>query len=301
MIRRLIRNPRFILGFIVLACLLISSFALTNMTVPKANELQYGSNHEVTAVAPFPPSAQHWFGTNDQGEDELFLVIQGVKYTIGYALAVAICRLLISTALGILYGLYAKKSRRLFQAFIRPFRFIPAVLLALIFLTLLPGIWLSLLVTIFIAVPVLTEIIGEDVRHQLQQEHIIPSKLMGASRFHLLRKHLWPFLAPRLTLHFLQQIAQVLLLMLHLGILEITLFQTYDLTYYISNFYTKLMTTTWEIYTPVLVFFLLLCSFQLLVKGVESVLSAPPLEKRPLKVTTPPAAQPVPLSFKFMK
>ncbi|EIT84321.1 oligopeptide transport system, permease [Fictibacillus macauensis ZFHKF-1] len=288
------------IGLVILSCLLISSFALTNVTAFKSDPTVYGPRKAILYTAPYPPSAHHWFGTDDAGEDMLVSSLRGVKETIGYALAIAICRLLISTIFGVLYGLYAKKSRWLFQAFFRPFRFIPAVLLAVIILTPfkyespLPEstlFWIHFITLVLIALPVLTEVIGEELHYQLQQEYIIPSKMMGASRFHLLRKHLWPYFTPRLKIHFIQQVTQALILMLHLSIFLIAL-QIADLTRDISNNYTKLMTTTWEIYTPVLVFFLCFYSFHLLVKGVEQILAAPSSQQsRKTEISTTASSQ----------
>ncbi|HEU4963965.1 MAG TPA: ABC transporter permease subunit, partial [Bacilli bacterium] len=54
--------------------------------------------------APFPPSADHWFGTDHRGLDVLSLLLNGGRYTLGFALVVTLTRFLIAVPLGLYVG-----------------------------------------------------------------------------------------------------------------------------------------------------------------------------------------------------
>lgn len=58
--------------------------------------------------APFPPSRDHWFGTDEWGYDILTLLLYGAKYTLFSAVFTALARILIGGSAGLLAGMKNK-------------------------------------------------------------------------------------------------------------------------------------------------------------------------------------------------
>lgn len=77
--------------------LLIISIALPYFQEEsKVVEYRYNEKGEIVEAAPFSISRAHWFGTDREGEDLFYKVIDGAKYTILISFFVAVARVIIS-------------------------------------------------------------------------------------------------------------------------------------------------------------------------------------------------------------
>ena len=59
-----------------------------------------------------PPSAEHWFGTDDFGRDVLTRVVLGTGSALGLALGVALAAIMVGVPLGLWAGYHADVSAR---------------------------------------------------------------------------------------------------------------------------------------------------------------------------------------------
>ena len=55
----------------------------------------------------------------------------------------------------------------------------------------------------------------------IKKEFIISAKILGGSKFHIAKKHIFPLLKERFWILFGQQITQTLLVMTHLGLFNL--------------------------------------------------------------------------------
>ena len=63
---------------------------------------------------PFqPPSADHWLGTNDVGQDLLSELIFGARVSLTVGIVAAIVALILGTTVGVLAGYYPKRLGRI--------------------------------------------------------------------------------------------------------------------------------------------------------------------------------------------
>src|SRR5699024_5453118 len=62
--------------------------------------------------APFPPSKNHWFGTDEWGYDILSLLLYGAKYTIFASVFIALFRVVIGGVAGLLSGMRNRKVHK---------------------------------------------------------------------------------------------------------------------------------------------------------------------------------------------
>ncbi len=153
-------------------------------------------------------------------------------------MAISFFRILCGTCIGILLSLYAPKLKRFFQACSEVFYYIPTLFIAFILITpvnivitsnadgLNPNIsftFYQVLVLIFVALPTLSLYISSEVDEFMKRDYILSSQLLGASRFHIMKKHLRVLLLDRLFVLFMEHIVQTLILVIHLALLNIVI------------------------------------------------------------------------------
>ncbi|MDZ5607681.1 ABC transporter permease subunit [Bacillus pseudomycoides] len=235
------KSKRFLVGFIYLFLLVTASFIYSLFfkdSIPEAPLLLYNDNNELIGKAPFSPSLMPPFGSDRFGESIFLQIVEGAKFTILFALAISFLRILCGTCIGILLSLYAPKFKRFFQACSEVFYYIPTLFIAFILITpvnivitsnadrLNPNISFALyqaLILIFVALPTISLYISSEVDEFMKRDYILSSQLMGASRFHIIKKHLRVLLLDRVFVLFMEHIVQTLILIIHLALLDIVI------------------------------------------------------------------------------
>lgn len=140
-----------------------------------------------------PPSADHWFGTDQLGRDVFARVVHGARHS----LSIGISATLIAVGAGILLGLLAGLSHKIAdEALSRSFDALsafPLVLLALLFIAIAGTGTTSLIVAIGVA---LVPHFGRVVRAQTfvvrRAAYVTHAVAFGASRTRLVLRHVLP-------------------------------------------------------------------------------------------------------------
>jgi peptide/nickel transport system permease protein len=301
---RVFKNKGFLIGFLFLSGLLITSFIYSSILkeiIPNPPESIYSEDHLLIDVPPYPPSWKHPFGVDRQGEDVFWKVIDGAKFTVFAAVFISMIQIVFSLAGGLFYAFYLRKYTFIIESIVRAFRFTPMILVALLFFTTIPtdkgasgvfSILLQLFILAVVAVPPLISLIGQEVAVCLKNEFINCSRVIGANNFWLMKKHVMSHMKPRLFLYFTQQIIQALILLVHLGTFNIllggakivgkfsgleqvgsvALSLTNEWSGLIGLSYRELMLDPWIVLGPSMGFVLTIFSFKLIGKGIEKTL-----------------------------
>ncbi|MBM6618776.1 ABC transporter permease subunit [Bacillus suaedaesalsae] len=186
------------------------------------------------------PIAPHWWlplGTDLLGFDLLMKSIDGAKHTIIIAFIIALLRIVFSLIIGLSIGVYSQRLQKYLNAFSESFHYIPLTLLAVYVLEPIlweqyPGVFyysyierlvLQVLLLTLLTLPMLSSLISNEVELILRREFIQSSKILGATRFFLIWKHILPHLKERIVILFGQQMIQVLIILAHLGIFKLFL------------------------------------------------------------------------------
>lgn len=238
MIKLLLKQPLFLIGVTFIILLLASSIihaVVFDGFVPR-HFLYYNENGTIIGSAPLTPGDYPPFGTDILGYDWFAMVIKGAKYTLGLAFVVAALRLLFSVFLGLYYGNYLMKVQRYVSGVVNSFHYLPIALLAYILLhdvlkavpdgpyryafdfSLSERTLFEIIILTLVALPTTSLLIGNETHLIMKNEFITGARLIGGSRFHILKKHVMPHLAPRLWIQFAEQVIQVLILLVHLGL-----------------------------------------------------------------------------------
>ncbi|MCA0987156.1 peptide ABC transporter permease [Guptibacillus algicola] len=237
--KALLKNVQFMLGSIFLFSVLAASILYTVFFqdhIPVA-DLTYGENGDVLARPPYSPLEHPPFGTDNVSQDLFFLLLVGAKYTLGIALLIAFARFALSFLLGVGLQLYAAPILKRVKPLLEGFFYFPAPLLAYLILswvlmrdlfmdsefstTFTERVAFEVVILILIGVPITMTTIAREVEHLQEREFITSAKVLGGSRLHMLKKHLMPYLQPQLFLVFIRELILVLLLLAHLGILNV--------------------------------------------------------------------------------
>ncbi|WP_139999089.1 ABC transporter permease [Paenibacillus paridis] len=139
-----------------------------------------------------PPSVKHWFGTDNLGRDVFSRTLNGTKISIQVGLTVA----LVSSAAGLVIGLYSAYYRRLDQVLMRImdgiFAF-PAVLLAMAMMAALgPNVSNLMICLSIVFTPAVARIVRSSALVVKEQTYIEAMRALGASRTRILWLHIMP-------------------------------------------------------------------------------------------------------------
>ncbi len=112
------RDVRFWIGITFLSVLMIVSIGYTLFFDGNIRELTMMYNEKRgTRGAPFAPSSKFWFGSDVKGRDLVQLIIEGAKWTVGASIIIAILRVIVGGGIGLLLGMYGKRSFPVISSF----------------------------------------------------------------------------------------------------------------------------------------------------------------------------------------
>ncbi|MGF2616447.1 ABC transporter permease subunit [Rossellomorea vietnamensis] len=202
---------------------------LYNGEIPQTT-LKYDESGKLLGGAPFKPSMESPLGTDRNGYDMFFKVLEGAQYTLGAAILISILSFTVSFVIGVAGAFRNSRTKYFSQTILTSFYFIPQSIIA--YNVLYPLLWeqpggfettftervLWQIVTLaVVTVPTTAILISNETREILQKEFIMSARVLGGSRYFLFKKHILPHLKLRLFIIFPKIIIQALLIIAHLG------------------------------------------------------------------------------------
>ena len=167
-----------------------------------------------------PPSAAHWFGTDDQGRDILSRLIHGSRITLYVVALVAVLAaplgLLVGTAAGYAGGWLDAVLMRITDIFLA----FPKLILALAFVAALgPGIENAVMAIAITSWPPYARIARAETLSIRQADYISAVKLLGASPVRIVLRHVMPLCLPSVIVRVTLDMAGIILTAAGLGFL----------------------------------------------------------------------------------
>ncbi|MEZ0481944.1 ABC transporter permease [Planococcus sp. SSTMD024] len=231
------KQPYFVIGFSILAFFLVGSFVYEWIWGNVPRQIYYVmENGRAVEGAPISPSWQYPLGTDQYGYDLLGKLMLGAKYTILAALAVAALRMLIAVPAGYILGIYLNKHRKWLSSFADSMHYIPLTLFAAYVLT--PVLWMpeegfsttlweriaiQVVMMALLTVPVVSILVANEAALLRDKEYILAAKTLGAGRFRIIRKHLYPQMREKIAVLYGQQVMETFIILAHLGLLNLFL------------------------------------------------------------------------------
>lgn len=291
------RDVRFWIGITFLSVLMIISIGYTVFFDGNIRELtmMYNEKGELEA-APFSPSSKFWFGSDVKGRDLVQLIIEGAKWTVGASIIIAILRVIVGGGIGLLLGMYGKRSFPVISSFFDPFSIVPMVMISYFMLNevltfdsgaevvpLYLRVAFQIIVLVCLAVPTVMLYVAQEVKRIKKEEFMLAATVLGGSKWHRLKRHIWPHMLPSFLLLVAQQFVSVLLLLLHLGLLKLffggtILFGldadsvTKEWTGLIGQNFRHLTTHTWIVLIPIAFYSMTILSGNLISNSMQDAI-----------------------------
>ena len=153
----------------------------------------YDPDAQVLTERLMPPSAQHWFGTDDLGRDIFSRIVYGCRISLSVGVVSQIIATVIGYTMGVCAGYFGGKVDAVISFIIQLFSSFPFLLFAIAIMFVLgPG-----LVNLYLALGLLgwastARLIRGDVMRLKKMEYIDACKISGGSSFKIIMKHLLP-------------------------------------------------------------------------------------------------------------
>ncbi len=200
--------------FIILTLLLVAAFA--DMIAPYSAV----TDGDLRTARLLPPSAAHWFGTDDQGRDIFARLVHGSRITLFVVILVAVIAapvgLLIGTVAGYAGGWIDAVLMRITDIFLA----FPRLVLALAFVAALgPGIVNAVIAIAITSWPPYARMARAETLTLRHADYISAVRLMGASPARIIARHIMPLCVSSVIVRVTLDMAGIILTAAGLGFL----------------------------------------------------------------------------------
>lgn len=182
----------------------------------------YGASEIVPGDARQPPSAEHWFGTDNLGRDVFSRVILGAREILVLSGLGTLLAVLGGTFLGLLAGYRGGWLDEGLMRFFDSLLALPALLLALFFLGTLGSSEGSVLVVIVIVyTPIVARVVRSIALTTRSKAFVEAARLQGERQSRILIREILPSTLPALTVEATLRFSYAIFLVASLGFLGV--------------------------------------------------------------------------------
>jgi peptide/nickel transport system permease protein len=173
-----------VLLFITIGCFVGPHFYVTNQT---------NANQILSAADNVAPNAQHWLGTDQYGWDELGRIMYGGQYSLALGFFAGLVTIVIGTLYGMIAGFFGGITDAILMRFVDAALSIPSLFLLVALVTIFHNSTTFLLLVIGLTGWFgNSRIIRGDALVIRDLEYSLAATSMGASRLHIIRRHVFP-------------------------------------------------------------------------------------------------------------
>lgn len=189
-------NRAALLGLIVIVVIIIAAVFAPLIT-------RYDPNALNLVNMRMPPSAEHWFGTDDMGRDVFARVIYGGRLSLMIGFIPSIISLVLGTILGLMAGYLGKRVDAVIMRLADVVLAFPSLLLAMVVMYTLG----SSILNMFIALSIINwagtaRVVRAQTLSLKEKEFVEAARSMGVSRFKIVFRHILPNCLPNLIVLF---------------------------------------------------------------------------------------------------
>ena len=140
-----------------------------------------------------PPSAAHWFGTDEYGRDLFARVVHGSRYSLFIGVATSLIALVIGAILGASAGYFGGMVDSIISRITDVFLCVPPILLSLAVVAALGGNLRNLIIAITISsIPGNVRLIRSVVMTVAEEDYIEAARSYGASKKRIIFRYVLP-------------------------------------------------------------------------------------------------------------
>jgi len=210
---RLRANPLALIGLLILLGLILVAI-LAPVIAP------VGPNDQDLNRRLLPPSAAHWFGTDELGRDVFARVVYGSRITLYISFLVAIIAAPIGLAVGTTAGYFGGWTDTVLMRINDVFLSFPGLILALGFVAALgPGIENAVIAIALTAWPPIARLARAETLTVRSSDYIAAVRIQGASPARIILRHIVPMCVPSVVVRITLNMAGIILTAAGLGFL----------------------------------------------------------------------------------
>jgi len=140
-----------------------------------------------------PPSAEHWFGTDNFGRDIFSRVLVGTRYSLGLGAGAVVIGCGVGVILGCIAGYFGGIVEELIMRFCDVLQSIPATLMAIVvFVVLGTGYFNTILALSITRIPMNCRMIRAQFLSQRKLEYVEAAQAGNVTKFKQMFKHILP-------------------------------------------------------------------------------------------------------------
>lgn len=186
-------NKAALLGMCIILLLVTIAVVLAITQAMGINLLPYDPNLANMDDAFLPPSADHWFGTDQLGRDIFSRVLDGTKISLSVGLAAVSISLILGTILGAIGGYYGGMVDNLIMRLMDVILSVPSILLAIAFMAAMGrGLDKAVLAIGLVTMPEYARIARSCVMSVKANDYIQAAIVTGDSNLRIIFKHILP-------------------------------------------------------------------------------------------------------------
>jgi peptide/nickel transport system permease protein len=194
--RLLLRRPTFLVGAAILLFWVVCAIFGTAIAPhdPLAQQL-LATNQ--------PPSAAHWFGTDQLGRDVFSRVIVGVRYILLVSLLATVLGTVLGTAIGLVMGYLGGVADIVVGRIIEAVLAFPLVVIAFLFVVALgPSPQVIIAVVGFVFTPIIARTVRSAVLVESQLDYLSSARLLGEKPAYIMLTEITPNVLPTVLVEF---------------------------------------------------------------------------------------------------
>ena len=154
---------------------------------------QYNYTTKIWRYITQPPSADNWFGTDDLARDVFVRVLGRCPNFIIYRGYSCPIDLIVGVLWGSIAGLAGGRVDNIMMRIVDVLSAIPYLLVVIILLVVMePGLWPMIIALSITGWVNMARIVRSEVLSIKNQEFVLAARTLGASKWHLIKRHLIP-------------------------------------------------------------------------------------------------------------
>ena len=267
----LLQRKSIVIPFIFLLFVWITAICVPLIS-PYSDDINGAVNFK---IGPTPPSLSHWFGTDIAGRDMFTLTIYAGISSLKVGILSILIAVLIGMPLGIVAGLEKGWIEDVIMRISDSFLAFPPLILPMLITAVLGPSLTNVIIGIGISwFPWYARIARAQALIISEQDYVLVSKSMGANRYHILKKHIFPNSLSPVLVQATIDVGYAILISSGLSFIGLGA-QPPEVEWglLITQSRAQFLTHWWVVFFPGLFIILSVISFNLIGDGIKSLLS----------------------------
>lgn len=196
-LRRMARQNKLAAFSAVLIALVLLLAVFAPLVAP------YGEAEQDVLARLQPPSAAHWFGTDELGRDVLSRILYGSRLSLAIGILPSVISLVIGIVLGLLAGYFGGWADYVIMRLADVMLSVPSLLLAMVVMYTLGSSTVNLFVALsMVGWASVARVVRSQTLSLKESEYVEAAQSIGVSRFNIMRRHILPNCVPSLIVLF---------------------------------------------------------------------------------------------------